>query len=317
MKVFFQPKYSTSVKVNINKRDIEGVGTTPVDNILKMYALANADELNAASWYHDAHNHAVELANISGLSVEQTSGVIAIISPKQRWEVNVSMAYLGVVEWMLTQNLGLTQSQLSNARVAQALDTLLTHYSTYANRDNLAAQSEIQRSIMNAVSNSTYTVRYDGSCNLSPSNQKFSDKARAIMNGENVGNVGQKVYTFWQTILSPDTCHLPTIDSVATSIALGGMSYFPGTYSLGQGKGNEPSPQYALLQDAYRQAAVKAGIPVTAMQAITWTTCRRLKTENRQLTGRTLHSHFMQYCGGENTEAHGFVQHLADRGISL
>lgn len=258
MKVFYQPQFPTSVKVNVNKRDVESVGTAPVDNILKMYARATADEHNAANWYHDAHNHAVELAKISGLSVEQTSGVIAVISPKQKWHVNVDMAYRGIYAW------------LSGERIQ-----------------------------------------------LSPFNKVFTDRAYDLMDGKDVTNVGQKVHTFWQTILSPDTCQLPTIDSVATSIAFGSMSYFPGTYSLGRGKGDAPSPQYALLQDAYRQAAVKVGIPATAMQAITWTACRRIKKENRNLTGETLHRHFMQYCGGENTEAHGFVQHLVQKGITL
>lgn len=49
-------------------------------------------------WYAQAHNDAEEMARDSGLSVEQSAGVIAALSPKTGWEPNVRWAH-----WMASK----------------------------------------------------------------------------------------------------------------------------------------------------------------------------------------------------------------------
>jgi len=62
-------------------------------NILKVYHLANADEIqNGLLWYRNAHDEAKRLARENGLTLRQTAGVIAAVSPGLRWERNVECA---------------------------------------------------------------------------------------------------------------------------------------------------------------------------------------------------------------------------------
>lgn len=67
--------------------------TVRQQNILRVYHLANADEIQAGlSWYLDANQQAARLAKENGLTIRQCAGVIAAVSPGLKWEKNVEAA---------------------------------------------------------------------------------------------------------------------------------------------------------------------------------------------------------------------------------
>lgn len=62
-------------------------------NILGVYNLANtADRVNGARWYPEASNVAFALVNRYGVSYIQAVGVIAALSPRNKWERNLADA---------------------------------------------------------------------------------------------------------------------------------------------------------------------------------------------------------------------------------
>ena len=59
-------------------------------NILAVFALATAGELQEGlDWYHRANRVAAEIASAHGISLETAAGVIADLSPNNRWERNI------------------------------------------------------------------------------------------------------------------------------------------------------------------------------------------------------------------------------------
>lgn len=63
------------------------------NNILGVYHLANtADRFNGARWYPEASNMAYALVNRYGVSYFQAVGVIAALSPRNKWERNLADA---------------------------------------------------------------------------------------------------------------------------------------------------------------------------------------------------------------------------------
>jgi hypothetical protein len=62
-------------------------------NILAVYQLANtADRFNGMAWYARAKELAVELCRQYPVSLYQAAGVIAALSPRNKWERNVADA---------------------------------------------------------------------------------------------------------------------------------------------------------------------------------------------------------------------------------
>ena len=78
---------------------------------------------------------------------------------------------------------------------------------------------------------------------------------------------GQKIVCFFENIMGENTC---TIDGHARNIA------YLERIGLTDDKTNIGKKEYAILQDAYRQAAHDCGIKAYEMQAITWVAWRRI-----------------------------------------
>ena len=78
---------------------------------------------------------------------------------------------------------------------------------------------------------------------------------------------GQKIVCFFENIMGENTC---TIDGHARNIA------YAERIGLTDDKTNIGKKEYALLQDAYRQAAHQCDIKAYEMQAITWVAWRRI-----------------------------------------
>jgi hypothetical protein len=71
-----------------------------VQNILDVYSLATPEQIqHGLEWYKFAHSEAVEMAKLSGLSVEQTSAIIAVISPQCSWTDNLTGAWCAVSDY--------------------------------------------------------------------------------------------------------------------------------------------------------------------------------------------------------------------------
>lgn len=80
---------------NFGAYAIDGVNV--VDNILSVYATvkgsASADEYtNAVLWYPIAHKFALSMSEAYGLTIEQSCGIIAAMSPQLSWQKNKEQA---------------------------------------------------------------------------------------------------------------------------------------------------------------------------------------------------------------------------------
>jgi hypothetical protein len=65
-----------------------------VDRIVKTYALADDDQrAEGADWYGDASSLVDVLADVSGMTREQTAAMIAHLSPRCSWSRNVGAAW--------------------------------------------------------------------------------------------------------------------------------------------------------------------------------------------------------------------------------
>jgi len=66
------------------------MSTKNVNNIKAVYLLATAQEkIDGANWYKSAHRIALNLADDYGLTLQTVAGVIASLSPRNRWSKNV------------------------------------------------------------------------------------------------------------------------------------------------------------------------------------------------------------------------------------
>lgn len=62
-------------------------------NLLQVYHQATVDEMaSGLTWYRDTNCEADRLAEENGLTIRQTAGMIAAVSPGLRWERNVECA---------------------------------------------------------------------------------------------------------------------------------------------------------------------------------------------------------------------------------
>jgi len=66
------------------------MSTKNVNNIKAVYLLATTQEkIDGAKWYQSAHDIAMKLAIDYGLTLQTTAGVIASLSPRNKWSRNV------------------------------------------------------------------------------------------------------------------------------------------------------------------------------------------------------------------------------------
>lgn len=66
------------------------MSTKNVNNIKAIYSLSTIQEkIDGANWYKSAHKIALNLADDYGLTLQTTAGVIAALSPRNRWSRNV------------------------------------------------------------------------------------------------------------------------------------------------------------------------------------------------------------------------------------
>ena len=78
---------NTTTTENVTARGLSTIGTR---NILGVFALATSGELQEGrEWYSRANRVAAEIASAHGINLETAAGVIAALSPNNRWERNI------------------------------------------------------------------------------------------------------------------------------------------------------------------------------------------------------------------------------------
>ncbi|AAG02592.1 gp9 [Roseobacter phage SIO1] len=192
--------------------------TNHVRNILKLYRQATQeDTINGVEWYARAERMAKAIASDAGLPLPTVIGVMAALSPNNRWERNCRDAATMCKAWQNGDSMDSFKVSCYNTMKAKAwaiLDLGLT----------------------------------DDEDILSHLN-------------------GQKIRSFYSNIRGLDEV---TIDGHALNIARGKRE------GLTSDKTNMGKREYRELQAAYVRAAKRVKVKPHVLQAITWTTWKRV-----------------------------------------
>ena len=192
--------------------------TNHVRNILKLYRQATQeDTINGVEWYARAERMANAIAQDAGLPLPTVIGVMAALSPNNRWERNCRDAATMCQAWQNGDSMDSFKVSCYNTMKAKAwaiLDLGLT----------------------------------DDEDILSHLN-------------------GQKIRSFYSNIRGLDEV---TIDGHALNIARGKRE------GLTSDKTNMGKREYRELQAAYVRAAKRVKVKPHVLQAITWTTWKRV-----------------------------------------
>jgi hypothetical protein len=192
--------------------------TNYVRNILKLYRQATQEDIiNGVEWYARAERMAKAIAQDAGLPLPTVIGVMAALSPNNRWERNCRDAATMCQAWQNGDSMDSFKVSCYNTMKAKAwaiLDLGLT----------------------------------DDEDILSHLN-------------------GQKIRSFYSNIRGLDEV---TIDGHALNIARGKRE------GLTSDKTNMGKREYRELQAAYVRAAKRVRVKPHVLQAITWTTWKRV-----------------------------------------
>ena len=192
--------------------------TKYVRNILKLYRQAsNADTLLGVEWYAKAERVAKQIADTHKLPLNTVIGVMAALSPNNRWERN-----------------------------CKDTDTMCSAWQSGDNMDDFKV------SCYNTMKQKAWSILQDD----------LTDD-EDILTRLN----GQKIRSFYSNIRGLEEV---TIDGHALNIARGQRE------GLTSDKTNMGKKQYRELQVAYVTAAKRVKVKPHVLQAITWTTWKRI-----------------------------------------
>jgi len=192
--------------------------TNYVRNILKTYRIATVSDVsNGVEWYDRAKRMAAWIAKETNIPEATVIGVMAALSPNNRWERNCK-------------------------------DTL-TMCQAWINGDTT---DDFKVSCYNTMKQKAWSILED---------DLTTDEA--ILSRLN----GQKIRSFYSNIRGLDEV---TIDGHALNIARGKRE------GLTSDKTNMGKKQYRELQAAYVTAAKRVKVKPHELQAITWTTWKRI-----------------------------------------
>lgn len=192
--------------------------TNHVRNILKLYRQATQeDTINGVEWYARAEREAKVIAEACALPLRTVIGVMAALSPNNKWERNVKDTMTMCQAWV-------------------ACDCL----------------SDFKVSCYNTMKIKAWSILVDE-----------LDDDHDILTRLN----GQKIRSFYSNIRGLDEV---TIDGHALNIARGKRE------GLTSDKTNMGKREYRELQAAYVRAAKRVRVKPHVLQAITWTTWKRV-----------------------------------------
>ena len=192
--------------------------TQYVRNILKTYRIATVEDVaNGVEWYDRAKRMAAWIAKETNLPGTTVIGVMAALSPNNRWERNCK-------------------------------DTL-SMCQAWINGDSL---DDFKVSCYNTMKQKAWSMLQD--------DLQDDEDILTRLNG-------QKIRSFYSNIRGLDEV---TIDGHALNIARGKRE------GLTSDKTNMGKKQYRELQAAYVSAAKRVKVKPSELQAITWTTWKRI-----------------------------------------
>ena len=192
--------------------------TQPVRNILKVYRMATTEDIaNGVEWYDRAKRYAETISKWTNTNLNTVIGVMAALSPNNKWERNVKDCERMVQAWKSGDDLDDFKVSCYNTMKRKAWSIL---------EDNLTSDDDILTRLN-----------------------------------------GQKIRSFYSNIRGLDEV---TIDGHALNIALGKLQ------GLTTDKTNMGKKVYVEMQKHYVRAAKRVDIPAHVLQAITWTTWKRV-----------------------------------------
>jgi hypothetical protein len=314
-------------QINVEaKKILQDFTDLMTQNILALYdTLAPKFMEISKQWYVGANRMANALANKYGKNIEQTSGIIAALSPQKDWFNNVSAAER-VMDIMANHS----DTRLTKEIVDKAVDyntdkstkkhkpnsfavDLLDFFNQYGEVSindfnesgrSLQDQGVILRAIDHAINSPKVAItdpngKFIGYDSTPIRWNGFNEIAKAIFMYRNpsieavnsqLGD-GNKVRNFYNNIVDPfSKTPYVTADTHAISVALAAPMSAEDASGVGLFLGSK-EPLYAIVKDAYIKAASIAGILPREMQSITWE-AQRVGINNKNRTEDQKESNF-------------------------
>ena len=306
-------KKITSQINSLTKTIFEEAGQGMTENILALFDSASTEFLSRSKeWYVGANRIANELSSIYGISLEQASGMLAVLSPQKPWFDNIVLAERVMNVMANEANTTVTSEIIDGAvkyntsnkgKLSSWAEDLKKAYKKNGNvsvNDLIDSGKMIEASLyLRAIDQATnpqlvLNIDPEGTFRgITKSKLKWSassDIIKAINVYREAGSIskmlgrGNKVRNFYNNIADPYSKNpYVTADTHAGSVAL--MSPMSaddvgawGLFNTGQ------SSVYAMVKSAYEAAAMIAGIQPREMQSITWE-IQRTGINNDKRTG--------------------------------
>ena len=288
-----------------------------VENLLWLHDMVPAAVRERAKlWYDGANRIANDWTSKYGISLRQSSGVLAVLSPQMDWFKNVSLGERVISIYKDRQNepwsQGMTDWMQSWVNASKDVETKASRQAIFDEAKGLQGMTLSEMTprqaalYVRAFDEAYYERQYrlvtpeggfgeyvtkndDDESSVTWGGFDTIQKAIEILDDGSFRNIDaqlgneHKVRNFYNNIISPNSAdgHV-TIDTHAVAAAL--VKALSGSSqevkdNFGAAGGNAETGAggtYGLFADAYRDAAAKRGILPREMQSITWEAVRAL-----------------------------------------
>jgi hypothetical protein len=266
-------------------------------------------------WYNGANRLAQGISESYGISLEQSAGILAALSPKNNWFNNISAAERVIRAWADHQDTTVTQEMVDRTiaymeRSGEApfakdiravfsdtkgapISELVEEYKK-TNDAKILTQIGITMRIIDQSEYSpiVYSVSPEGFIDgkygvIGWSGGAALTNAVSMLIDPSIKNIssrlgnGNKVRNFYGNIIDPENAEFLTADTHAFAAGL----MLPASANEAQDFGlfdGGMSVEYAIFKDAYTEVAKEFGILPRELQSITWEAVRgSINTDNR------------------------------------
>lgn len=277
------------------------------DNLMEIYDRMPPEMRNAAAqWYEGANKIRGGLAKEYGIPGESASAVIAVLSPKTDWDINLSMAERVIDTWSNKKNFRYTP-EMEDASKADAFlkrDLDAVRGKTLDELDNLDDKATWLRLYDDAHNPNEYVNWLpDGSRGSTAMGKKGPKqagirsqgfgairKAVSVLEDPSVRNISSelggahKVRNFYNNIENPLSKKFVTSDTHNAAAAMGRPLSLQSPEVLSQfgGKGGGSNAltghggTYTPIAEANRAAGAEVGLRPGQMQSIPWVGVRKM-----------------------------------------
>jgi hypothetical protein len=274
-------------------------------NVLYLYDTMDSTIRERTKLWYDGANHIAQGFSAKyGISQDEASGVLAVLSPQKDWFQNVSLAERVLDSWYNRDSIPAWSSEMDTtaARIWKAKDNLLIDSIRGKKLSELsdpAEQAAWTRTYDETFNSREFAVITPEGGILPPSGNKVGwgstdEIAKTFKILNNLGNAQalskalgkmHKVRNFYNNIAYPNSANgYATMDTHAIAAGM----FFPvggGNPITKAGLGGSPTRgpdglygTYPLFLEAYTRAAKKRGVLPREMQSITWEQIRTLFT---------------------------------------